>query len=229
MNRLCHKDPFGSHQCFRDGHPLLQAEAKQAEGHVVLLCPVRQTLRFASMFKEALSCFFDSIAEFFGCCQSLLSGPSIFQPVREALGIHANISRPSAQALGFSIMGKHHISSEIALLLCWRCPSAICRTIAKGSIDSIKSRVGRALSHVCQKVLERLPPTLAHKDSSAAVLGELCVTLPMASSQHVVVSVVSPTLRKFRGVAVLHQLSLRGDLRGVCSTDGLRERFQAPL
>lgn len=75
---------------------------------------------------------------------------------------------PLSQGHGLTECSDLVISARVIRLLLWRGPATVARFVVAVAVDSFYRLTGRWLTHVCEKVLERLP-SLAHADASATI------------------------------------------------------------
>lgn len=107
--------------------------------------------------------FGDRTGDGFLCC------PPMQKPLAQRLKAHGGFTRPLHDSLGLAESGYLSIASRVVLLLRTSSPSAVLFAIAGIVVNSVYRMIrGRALSHV-RKEAGEVMPTIADRDSSAAV------------------------------------------------------------
>ena len=84
--------------------------------------------------------------------------------------------------------------SRIATLLCYRCPATITRFVPAIIVDTLKSKAGGFFSHIGEKILKAVQPSLADIYAAVPVILRHRVAVISASGLHVDPSGVSARL-----------------------------------
>lgn len=114
-----------------------------------------------------------------------LSGrPSLGNSVVERARLYAGLVRQFCNVHSFPAKHDDPGRSHVSVVRTWGAPSAIVRAVALVVIDAIKSVSLRARRHVLNKIPERVAPSLAHLNTSSAVIPEGDVLGVMATLDH---------------------------------------------
>lgn len=87
--------------------------------------------------------------------------------------LEAHDAFPLGNGAPFSVELKDVIDARVVRLSQERCPSTVLRRVRPVDIDPIERETVRTQSHVREKGVEGLTPSLAHGDSALAVVGGL--------------------------------------------------------
>jgi hypothetical protein len=109
-------------------------------------------------------------------------GPAAIKASRNrGMGDSAPI-HPCRYAKSFTINGQDAIVATITRLLFRRSPIAVFRRIGTIVISSFKSHARRPVSHICQKVFERIQPTVTNEDF-ASTIASICRIILIKTSR----------------------------------------------
>lgn len=116
--------------------------------------------------------------------QCVFSIPAPFEPIPYHPEWKAQFNRPKGHGLSLRIKRKQMISSAIIALLGVCRPSAVAGLVIAIIVSSIQCHVFRPFSHILSKSFEAVPPTLANRYPSAAVVLPHFVIRIAASVNH---------------------------------------------
>ena len=77
---------------------------------------------------------------------------------------------PFRDAQGFPLKGNEMIATCVLHLFAMCCPSAVAGFVVSVHVDAVDAVTLRSLSHVAEKQLERLSPSIADSDSSTSIV-----------------------------------------------------------
>lgn len=92
--------------------------------------------------------------------------------------------------LGVSYHGLHDIGTGVKQLFSPRGPSAVAGLVVAVIIDAVKLKAWWTVSHISVKVLERLAPSIAYRNTSSSVVLPIRPIGVCAALDHVVPGVV---------------------------------------
>jgi hypothetical protein len=117
--------------------------------------------------------------------------PSHLQPTPDKTLCQAVDVSPICQRFRHAVVRYQLCFSRVSDLLGFSCPSAVLRKVAFVVVNAINRVLrGRGFTHVRQKRLKVIKPSVAHRDASATVVMESMVARVMATSLHAAPSVV---------------------------------------
>lgn len=113
-----------------------------------------------------------------------LKAPSTLEAICDSGRSNVKMSGERIEASGNPTNREAHGQCPVSLLHFSRGPSAVARFVVAVVVDSVKRFASRTLSHVLNKIFERVHPSFAHLDSTTAPSPIILVGCSRASRFH---------------------------------------------